>query len=126
MNEDGVILIFPSGSIATKNKLSKKNKAIDGEWKQFTAKLSLRTNSPVIPMFFEGQNSQLFHIANKIGQTFRYSLMMYELQRKIGETIKVHIGDIIPFENIKEIGELKKITKFLREKTYNLDPENKI
>ena len=77
-----------------------------------------------MPMFFEGQNSELFHIANKIGQTFRYSLMMYELKRKIGKTIKVHIGDIIPFKTIKEIGDLKYITNFLRKKTYSLDPEN--
>ena len=39
-------------------------------------------------MFFEGQNSELFHIANKIGQAFRYSLMMYELKRRIGKNIK--------------------------------------
>ena len=75
-------------------------------------------------MFFEGQNSQLFHIANKMGQTFRYSLMMYELKRKIGDTVKVHIGDIISFEKLREIGDLKEITKFIRNKTYALDPSN--
>ena len=73
---------------------------------------------------FEGQNSQIFHIANKIGQTFRYSLMMYELKRKIGDTVKVHIGDIISFEKLREIGDLKEITKFIRNKTYALDPSN--
>ena len=72
--------------------------------------------------FFEGQNSQLFHIANKIGQTFRYSLMMYELKRKIGDTIHVHIGDLIDHNKLKEIGDLKEITKYIREKTYALDP----
>jgi len=76
-------------------------------------------------MYFEGQNSQLFHIANKIGQTFRYSLMMYELKRKIGDTIDIHIGDLIPHEKIKNIGNLIEITKFLREKTYELDPDLK-
>ena len=76
-------------------------------------------------MFFEGQNSELFHIANKMGQAFRYSLMMYELKRKIGKNIKVHIGQVIPFAKIKEIGDLKEITKYLRKKTYDLDPDNK-
>ena len=60
-----------------------------------------------------------------MGQTFRYSLMMYELKRKIGDTIKIHIGKKIPFEKIKGIGDLKEITKFLRKKTYILDPDNK-
>ena len=40
--------------------------------------------------FFDGQNSQLYHIANKIGQTFRYSLCMYELKRKIGDDIYMY------------------------------------
>ena len=73
-------------------------------------------------MYLEGQNRQLYHIANKIGQTFRYSLMMYELKRKIGDTINIHIGEIIPFSKLAEIGDLIEITKFLREKTYSMDP----
>ena len=123
LNNDGVLILFPSGEIATKKNLSKLTKAIDGEWKQFTSKLAVRTQSPVLPMYFEGQNSQLFHIANKIGQTFRYSLMMYELKRKIGDTINIHIGNLISSEEIRQIGDLKEITQFLRKKTYSLDPD---
>ena len=111
LKNEGIIIIFPSGQIATKTKFGRKIKANDGEWKQFTSKLALRTNSPIIPMFFEGENSLLFHIANKIGQTFRYSLMMYELKRKIGDTVHLHIGDIIDAKKFKEIGDLKEITK---------------
>ena len=95
--KEGVLVIFPSGQIATKINLKKNTKANDGEWKQFASRLVVKTKSPVLPMYFEGQNSQLFHIANKIGQTFRYSLMMYELKRKIGDTINLHVGEIIPF-----------------------------
>jgi len=123
LNNDGVIVLFPSGNIATKKELHKKSKADEGKWKQFTSKLVVRTQSPVLPMYFEGQNSQLFHIANKLGQTFRYSLMMYELKRKIGDTINIHIGNVIPFDNIEKIGDLIEITKFLRYKTYSLVPD---
>ena len=120
--KDEIVVIFPSGQIATKPKLRKKIKANDGDWKQFTSKLAIKTKSPILPMFFEGQNSQFFHIANKIGQTFRYSLMMYELKRKIGDTIHLHIGNIINNKKLKEIGDLKEITKYIREQTYALDP----
>ena len=124
LNNEGLIVIFPSGQIATKSKLSKTIKADDGDWKQFTSKLAIRTDSPILPMFFEGENSQLFHIANKIGQTFRYSLMMYELKRKIGDTVHVHIGNVINVNKLKEIGDLREITKFIREQTYSLDPSS--
>ena len=48
-----------------------------------------------------------------------------KLKRRIGKQINVHIGTKIPFENIKEIGNLIEITKFLRDSTYRLDPSNK-
>ena len=123
LKKNGLLVIFPSGQIATKSKLGKKIKANDGQWKQFTSKLAIKTKSPILPVFFEGENSQLFHIANKIGQTFRYSLMMYELKRKIGDTINIHIGRVIKNNELIEIGDLKEITMYIRNKTYALDPK---
>ena len=58
-----------------------------------------------------------------MGQTFRYSLLMYELTRKIGDTINLHFGKIIPFSELEKIGNLIEITKYIRNKTYSLDPE---
>ena len=123
LQNDGVIVIFPSGQIATKENLKFQTKAHDGEWKQFTSKLIVKTKSPVLPSFFEGHNSHLYHIANKMGQTFRYSLLMYELTRKIGDTINLHFGKIIPFSDFEKIGNLIEITKFIRSETYSLDPK---
>jgi putative hemolysin len=125
LRNNGALIIFPSGSVSTKPKLKKGIKAIDREWKQFTSKIIMKTQSPVLPIFFEGQNSELFHVADKIGQVFRYSLMIYELKRRMGKKIDVHIGQRIPFETINEIGNLIEITKFLRDSTYRLDPSNK-
>jgi putative hemolysin len=123
LQNNGVIVIFPSGQIATKDNLKLNTKAHDGDWKQFVSKLIVKTKSPVLPSYFEGQNSQLYHIANKMGQTFRYSLLMHELTRKIGDTINLHFGKIIPFSDFEKIGNLIEITKYIRMKTYSLDPK---
>jgi len=48
--------------------------------------------------------------------------MIYELKRKVRDTINLHIGEVILFSQLQEIGDLIKITKFLRQKTYTLDP----
>jgi len=122
LKEDGVIILFPSGQIATKENLKFNTKAHDGEWKQFVSKLIIKTKSPALPSYFEGENSQLYHFANKMGQTFRYSLLMHELIRKIGDTIYLHFGEVIPFSDFENIGNLIEITQFLRKKTYSLDP----
>ena len=123
LKNEGVIVIFPSGQIATKQNLKLQTKADDGDWKQFVSKLIIKTQSPVLPSYFEGQNSQLYQIANKIGQTFRYSLLMYELTRKIGDTINLHFGKVIPFSDLEKIGNLIEITKHIRNKTYSLEPK---
>lgn len=123
LRNDGVIIIFPSGQIATKEDLKITTKADDGDWKQFVSKLILKTKSPVLPSYFEGQNSQLYHIASKMGLTFKYSLLMYELTRKIGDTINLHFGKVIPFSDFEKIGDLIEITKHIRNKTYLLDPK---
>ena len=59
-----------------------------------------------------------------MGQTFRYSILMYELTRKIGDTINLHFGKVIPFSDFQEIGNLIEITRYIRNKTYSLDPQN--
>ena len=123
LQNEGVLILFPSGRIATKHNLKKLTKADDGEWKQWVSKLILKTKSPVLPIYFDGQNSQLYHIANKIGQTFRYSLCMYELKRKIGDEIYMYFGSLIPYENLVKIGDIKEITSYLRSVTYSLDPQ---
>ena len=123
LRNEGVIVLFPSGRIATKKKLGKNIKADDGEWKQWVSKLILKTKSPVLPIYFDGQNSQWYHIANKLGLTFRYSLCMYELKRKIGDNIYMYFGSLISYENLAKIGDLKEITKCLRSITYSLDPQ---
>ena len=122
LENGGVVIIFPNGEISSSKKLNQK--VIENKWKNFASKLALKSKSPVLPLYFEGQNSKAFHIANKIGQTFRYSLMMYELRKKMGEEINVHIGNLINNKEIKSIGNLKEITDFLHKETYKLDPEN--
>ena len=125
LKNEGVLILFPSGRIATKKDLKKSTKADDGEWKQWVSKLILKTKSPVLPIYFDGQNSHWYHIANKLGLTFRYSLCMYELKRKIGDDIYMHFGSLIKYENLAKIGDIKQITKYLRSKTYSLDPHLK-
>ena len=120
---NGVLVLFPSGRIATKKNLKKQTKADDGEWKQWVSKLILKTKSPVLPIFFDGQNSQWYHIANKLGLTFRYSLCMYELKRKIGDNIYMYFGSLISYEYLEKIGDIREITNYLRSVTYSLDPQ---
>jgi hypothetical protein len=49
---------------------------------------------------------------------------MFELTRKIGDTINLHFGRIIPYADLEKADSLIEITKLIRKKTYSLDPNH--
>jgi putative hemolysin len=114
----GAIIIFPAGGIATtKGPLGK---ATDLEWKLFAAKLIQMTRATVVPIYFHGQNSRIFQIVSQFSLTLRLSLIIHEVKNKIGKTIRVTIGDPIPYQEIAAIKGRRNLTRYLREVIYRL------
>lgn len=92
------IVVFPGGGIATAPKVF--GKAEELEWKNFTAQMIQKSKATVVPIFFHGQNSPLFHLASKMGPTFRLGLLLREVKRTMGKTVHLTIGTPISFEKI--------------------------
>lgn len=123
LKEGGMILIFPAGEISTANRMFEK--AVDAEWKIFTAKMVHMTQATVVPIFFHGQNSPAFHFASKFGPTIRLSMIIREVRKNIGQTFKVDIGDPIPYTTLAPIKKRKDLLAHLRESVYALESSNK-
>ena len=115
-------MIFPAGGIATtKGPLGK---ATDPEWKLFAAKLIHMSKATVVPIYFHGQNSRIFQIVSQFSLTLRLSLIIHEVKNKIGKTIRVTIGNPIPYQELAQIKGRRQLTHYLREVTYGL-PERR-
>jgi putative hemolysin len=114
----GCLVIFPAGGASTAPKPWSK-RAVDAEWKNFTARLILGAKAPVAPVYFAGQNSRLFQIASHISLTLRLSLFFKEVYDKIGSEIQVRIGEIIPYKDLEKL-DGKKLMEHLRKATYAL------
>jgi putative hemolysin len=121
--EGGVLILFPAGGVAVAKKLN--TKAIDAEWGDLVSSLALKTKSAVFPIYFSGKNGLLFHFfASKVkSQTLKYASYLHETKRKIGKQIDIYCGNIIKYEELKEIGNKKSITLFLRDYTMSLNKE---
>ncbi len=117
---NGLLIIFPSGSVSVAKSL--KTEAQDDDWKLFPAKLIHQTKTDVLPIYFEGKNGFLFHLfASKIkNQTLKYSSYIHETRRKIGKEIPIYCGELIKYDEIKDIKERAKLTAHLKDITYNL------
>ncbi len=73
----GVLILFPAGKVATSTGWW--GPAIEAEWNVFTAKMLKNSKATVLPIFFPGQNTRLYHIADKISPTFRQGLLLHEV-----------------------------------------------
>lgn len=98
LENDGVVILFPAGRCATAR--TPFGKAIEHDWNPFTAKIILRSRARVVPVFFRGQNSRFFQIAQYFSATLRQSLMMHEIVLKIGTAQAPRIGPVLEREDL--------------------------
>jgi putative hemolysin len=95
-------------------------RAVDADWKTFTARMITQARAPVAPVFFAGQNSRVFQLASHISMTLRLSLLFKEVHDKIGSEIRVRVGDVVPYETLAAITDRYAFMQHLRELTYAL------
>jgi len=114
----GVLVIFPAGGASTAPKPWSR-RAVDPEWKNFTARLITAAKAPVVPVYFAGQNSRLFQLASHISMTLRLALFFKEVYDKIGSELQVRIGEVIPYSELQSLDRTK-LMEHLREATYKL------
>jgi len=114
------IIVFPSGGVATATRGF--GRADDLPWKRFPAKLIQSANAAVLPVYFEGQCSTIFHLASRLSLTLRTALLIREFRRMIGKTIRAHIGPIIPAGKLADMDCRDEMTRFLHNEVFSLRP----
>ena len=114
----GALLIFPGGGVAAAPNTF--GRAVDRPWGPLAAKLALASGAVVLPVYFHGQNSRWFQAASNIHQMLRYALLCHEVRNKIGRSIAVTIGDVIPHERLRAFDDRNALTQFLRQATHGL------
>lgn len=115
----GCLVVFPAGGVSILQN-AKDEYAWDNAWQPFVASLIQGNKTDVLPIYFEGQNSRLFHLAGFYSQTLRLSLFFREIAKRIGSTITVKIGAVIPYSDLAEITDREKLCYHLWKKTYQL------
>ncbi|OSQ53003.1 lysophospholipid acyltransferase family protein [Marivita geojedonensis] len=115
----GVIALFPSGVVASSD--SYFGPAIERTWNPFTANLIQRSGATVVPIYFPGQNSRAYQIANQLSATFRQGLLIHEVIHACGKPQAPIVGEPIPAETIKAFaGRSRDFVASLRDTTMNL------
>src|SRR5262245_2067078 len=98
LKEGVTIVIFPAGGVATAE--NPFGKAEELPWKKFVVRLIQQSDAAVLPVYFEGQNSPLFHFVSRYSEPLRLSLLVCEFRTRIGATIKATVGSPIACSTI--------------------------
>ncbi len=118
LNQEGLLAAFPAGEVSSIQ--IKKAKIEDSPWSPTIAGIARKTHSAVLPVYFEGSNSLLFHLAGLCHSRLKTALLPHEFMNKKGHTIHIRIGKPIPADRIAEFKTDQELTDYLRERTYFL------
>ena len=99
LQDGGVIVLFPSGVVATADTYF--GNAVEAEWNPFTAKMIQRSKARVVPIYFPGQNSRAYQIANKLSATLRQGLLIFEVVHALKRPQRPVVGTPIDVNEIK-------------------------
>ena len=99
LKRGGVIALFPSGVVASSDSLF--GAAIEAVWNPFTAKMIQRSGATVVPIYFPGQNSRAYQIANRLSPTLRQGLLIHEVIHACGRPQRPVVGTPISPEEVR-------------------------
>ncbi|MET1410947.1 lysophospholipid acyltransferase family protein [Roseibium sp. HPY-6] len=120
LQEGTTIIVFPGGGVATAAKPF--GRAEELPWKTFTAKMIRSSKATVLPLYFDGQNSWLFHLVSKYSLTLRLALLVREFRRIVGSVMKARAGRPIPFDTLSGFKDQKEVMDFLQTKVLEMAP----
>jgi putative hemolysin len=118
LNNGGVLSFFPAGEVST----NYSSKIItDREWLISALRFIKKAQVPIVPIYFHGCNSRLFHLLGRIHPSLRTAKLPSEVMNKKNKTIKIRIGNPISVKDQDKFADVHQLGRYLRSKTYCLD-----
>ena len=119
LKDGGVIALFPSGVVAASQ--SWWGPAVEAGWNPFTAKMIQRSGATVVPIFFPGQNSRWYQIANRVSPTLRQGLLIHEVMHACNRPQAPVVGEPITPDAVRDFsGGGRDFVAWLRDRTLGL------
>lgn len=116
--------IFPAGEVSAYQ--SQYNNITDKQWQPSILKFIKKAEVPVVPIYFQGNNSLIFYLMGMIHPVLRTVKLPSELLNKKNKTIRIRIGNPISVKDQKGFSDINQYGRFLRAKTYMLGTPIKV
>jgi putative hemolysin len=116
--EGKVLGMFPAGEVSSYNE---DNFGItDREWQYPAMKMIKKAEVPVVPVYFQGSNSRLFHLLGLIHPSLRTVRLPAEVFNKKHKKIRIRIRNPVSVKEQDSFSDISTYGRYLRAKTYAL------
>lgn len=113
---------FPAGEVSSLHK----KQITDKQWDKSTIKFIQKASVPIIPIYFKGRNSVLFHLLGLINPIIRTAILPSELLNKKDHAIEVRIGKPIQVKEQQQFTDTDQFGRYIRSKTYALGSAHEV
>ncbi|MFL0796410.1 MAG: lysophospholipid acyltransferase family protein [Cellvibrionaceae bacterium] len=126
LNNDEAVIIFPAGEVSRVSPQGIR----DGKWHSGFLSFARKTQSSILPIFVEAQNSLLFYSASIMLKPLGTALLAHEMFNKRSGEIRFKVGEPIPPSALDSKTEAKNISdqaliKRLKKHLYKLRKNRK-
>ncbi len=118
LKRGGLLATFPAGEVAHLD--LRERTVTDPEWSHNIARLIRITGAAVLPIYFPGANSTLFHLFGLLHPRVRTAMLTHELLNKVNQAIELRIGSPISTAKLRTYQDDVALIRYLRHRTYLL------
>lgn len=114
----GALIVFPAGKVSFRPRGGERS--ADAPWNRLVGHLALRTQAALLPVFFHGTNSPLFHFLGTLCDRTKLLLLPREFLRQRGQTIRFTFGRALGSQVWRHL-DAEALTRYARVMTYLLE-----
>jgi len=122
LRQGGLLVIFPAGKVSFRPRGSVRIR--DTDWNRIVGHLANHTSATMLPVFFSGTNSPLFHALGNLWDRFKLLMLPREFLRMRGRKIRFNVGNPIPAAVWRHLDD-RALTHYARLMTYLSELRNK-
>lgn len=118
LRDDHMMAVFPSGTVSHLS--FRRGGVVDPPWSPTIGRIVRSTEATVLPIFVQGSNGLLFQMAGLVHPRIRTALLPNEIANKKNKTIRIRVGNPIPFDTLAQYDDDRQLVDYLRLRTYHL------
>jgi putative hemolysin len=115
LGSGGLLVVFPAGRVSSYQHSS--GYIADGDWNRIVGHLARRTQVSLLPVFFHGTNSRLFHFMGRLWERSKLLMLPREFLKLKGRRIRFDVGRLLAARTWRHMN-VEDLTQFARVITY--------